>query len=203
MWLDDLANSLGYKSDYHHAITYRLAESDLPHYPAIDRHVVSAGENTTLYTHRYVHSMAALDLGGGSTQITYRLAESDLPHSPTTPPSTGTWYVHSMAALNLGGGSTQITYRLAQSDLPHYPAIDRHVVSAGENTTLYTHRYVNSMAALDMGGGSTQITYRLAESDLPHYPAIDRHVVSAGENTTLYTHRYRLTIVDKIAEMAS
>ncbi|XP_075983581.1 ectonucleoside triphosphate diphosphohydrolase NTPase isoform X2 [Anticarsia gemmatalis] len=48
-----------------------------------------------------------------------------------------------MAALDLGGGSTQITYQLSERDAPQYPAVDRHVVPAGNNITIYTHSYLN------------------------------------------------------------
>ncbi|KAI8442441.1 hypothetical protein MSG28_005954 [Choristoneura fumiferana] len=127
-WFDGLAKSLGYESEYHHAVIIDAG---------------SSGSRVLAYKFRVpfqrklgYDTRAGVEIMDGADEGIFIWYTINLLHSLMGG--------ETMAALDLGGGSTQITYQLAADDAHRLPAPDHHTVPTGAtNITVYTHSYLN------------------------------------------------------------
>lgn len=208
-WLDGLAKSLGYESDYHHAVIIDAGSSGsrVLSYKFRVPFTVFGQANLDLVDEYFEESKPGLssfadDPEKGADTIVQLIRKAEFLTPPEKRRNTPI-IVRATAGLRLlpADKAQQLILSVAKAitKLGYDVGPDSVKIMDGSDEGIFIWYTVNllhnliegdTMAALDLGGGSTQITYQLNEKDASMYPSSDQFVVSAGSNITLYTHSY-------------
>ncbi|XP_004922790.1 ectonucleoside triphosphate diphosphohydrolase 5 isoform X2 [Bombyx mandarina] len=208
-WLDSIAKTLGYQSEYHYAVIIDAGSSGsrVLAYKFRVPFTVFSQANLDLVQEHFEQSKPGLssfadDPAKGAETIVQLIKKAEylipLEKRKSTP-----LIVRATAGLRLlpADRAEQLLAHVkkAISVLGYDVGPNSVDIMDGADEGIYIWYTVNllhnliegeTMAALDLGGGSTQITFQLAEGERARYPPRDLHVVPAGSNITLYTHSY-------------
>lgn len=208
-WLDGLAKSLGYESEYHYAVIIDAGSSGsrVLSYKFRVPFTVFGQPNLDLVDEYFEQvkpglSSYADDPEKGADTIVQLIKRAEFLTPPQKRASTPI-IVRATAGLRLlpADKAQQLITHVATaiSKLGYDVGADSVKIMDGSDEGIFIWYTVNllhnlmdgeTMAALDLGGGSTQITYQLNEGHAASFPAVDQYVVSAGSNITIYTHSY-------------
>ncbi|XP_073948615.1 ectonucleoside triphosphate diphosphohydrolase NTPase isoform X3 [Choristoneura fumiferana] len=208
-WFDGLAKSLGYESEYHHAVIIDAGSSGsrVLAYKFRVPFQLFGQTNLDLEEEYFEQSKPGLsafadDPAKGAETIVQLIKKAEF-LTPAAKRRATPLIVRATAGLRLLPADKARQLLLHVEDAVGKLGYDTRAgveIMDGADEGIFIWYTINllhslmggeTMAALDLGGGSTQITYQLAADDAHRLPAPDHHTVPTGAtNITVYTHSY-------------